>query len=83
MAPSLPIMENMKMTFTDQIRQAVLESGLSRYAIWKATGIDQGALCKFVHGERGLSCESLDKLAEVIGLQVVVRKPLRTRKGKK
>jgi len=70
-----------RLTFTDQVRKAVLESGLSRYELWKRTGIDQATLCRFVHGQGGLSTKGFDKLAEVLGLQVVVRK--RGRKGKK
>ena len=58
---------------TDQLRQFVLDSELTRYAISKATGIDQGVLCKFVHGERGLSCDSLDRLGEFLALDLVTR----------
>ena len=66
---------------TDQLRQFVLDSELTRYAISKATGIDQGVLCKFVHGERGLSCDSTDLLGEFLELDLVVRKKPH-RKGK-
>lgn len=54
--------------FSDQIRQAVDDSGLTRYRICKTTGIDQSALGKFCAGERGLSLESLDLIAECIGM---------------
>ncbi len=57
--------------FSDQIRKAVEESGMTRYAIFKATGIDQGTLSKFVHGQVGLSMDSLDVLADILGLEVV------------
>ncbi len=60
--------------FSDQIRRAVEESGMTRYAISKATGIDQGTLSKFVHGHVGLSMDSLDVLAETLGLEVVSRR---------
>ncbi len=33
------------------------------------TGIDQAALSRFVHG-KGLSMESLDALAECLGLEI-------------
>ena len=65
--------------FSDQIRKAVMESGVTRYAIFKATGIDQGTLSKFVHGQVGLSMDSLDALADMLGLKIVARR----RKGKK
>jgi plasmid maintenance system antidote protein VapI len=60
--------------FTDQIRLAVAMCGESRYAISKATGIPQSALSRFVHGERGLSVELMDRLAEYLGLEVIVKR---------
>jgi plasmid maintenance system antidote protein VapI len=56
---------------TEQLRQAILESGQTRYAIAKATGIGQDVLSRFVRGERGLSMESLDKLGLYLGLRIV------------
>ena len=56
--------------FSDQIRAAVENCGTSRYRIAAETGIDAGALCHFVAGRRGLSMDSLDKLADYIGLRV-------------
>jgi hypothetical protein len=64
--------------FSDQIRQAIGDSGESRYRIAKETGLNEAALGKFFHGERGLSMESLDKLAEYLGLEVVTKR----RKGR-
>ena len=66
-------------TFSDQIRQLVESSGYSRYAIWKATGIDQGAMSHFLAGRRGLSLDSLDRLAEFLDIEAVAR---RGRKGR-
>ncbi|MDC0934648.1 helix-turn-helix transcriptional regulator [Pirellulales bacterium] len=66
--------------FSDQIRQAIADSGQTRYRISVESGINEAALGKFFHGERGLSLESLDKLAAHLGLRVVMdRKP---KKGK-
>ena len=62
-----------------QIRQLVESSGYSRYAIWKATGIDQGAMSHFLAGRRGLSLDSLDRLAEFLDIEAVAR---RSRKGR-
>lgn len=59
--------------FSDQIRAAVENCGESRYRISAETGIDAGALCHFVAGRRGLSMDSLDKLADCIGLRVVAK----------
>jgi transcriptional regulator with XRE-family HTH domain len=64
---------------SDQIRQAIVDSGETRYRISKATGINEAAQSKFVHGERGLSLESLDALAEYLHLEIVMRKPSKGR----
>lgn len=57
------------------VRQAIERSGLTRYQISQATGIDQGALSRFIHTERGLTTASLDKLAPLLGLRIVVDPP--------
>ena len=66
---------------SDQIRQAVVDSKVSRYRISKDTEIDQSVLGKFVSGERGISMETLDVLAEYLGLRIMMdRKPNKRRK---
>ena len=69
-------------TVLDDIRTAIDRSEVSRYAISKATGIDQGQLSKLMGGEAGLSIASLERLAEFLGLEIVIR-PNRRQKGKK
>jgi len=59
-----------RVKLTDQIRRALETSGKSRYAIAKTTGVDQAALSRFVHGG-GLSMESLDLVAEHLGLKII------------
>ena len=50
-------------------------SGMSRYAIAKALGIAESTMSRFVNGKGGLSMEYVDKLAELLGLHIVVVKP--------
>ena len=57
-----------------QIREAIQQSKHSRYAIWQATGIDQGTLSHFMAGHRGLSLASLDALCEFLELELRSRK---------
>ena len=64
-------------SFSDQLRRAVRESELTRYAISVKTGIDQGTLCRFIRGERGMSLDSVDRLMECLGLEI------RPRRGKR
>ena len=69
-------------TLSDELRDAVERSGLTRYAIWQETGIDQGTMSKFMAGNRGLSLESIDKLADLLGLHVVTDAELPRPKGR-
>ena len=68
-------MSKKRLKLTDQVRQAVDESGKSRNAIAKATGIDKGALSRFMSGKRGLSLTTLDVLGEVLSLRISVEGP--------
>jgi hypothetical protein len=63
--------------FSDQLRQVIRDSGMTRYALSVQTGIDQAVLSKFMAGKIGLSLRSIDKLMDVLGLEV---RPLRKRK---
>jgi hypothetical protein len=62
-------------TLSDQIRDAILTASVSRYRIAKETGVDQPALSRFVHGERGLSIEALDAIGLYLGLVIVKKQP--------
>lgn len=63
----------LKRTFSDSIRLAIDQSGMTRYEISKRTGVEQSALSRFMSGERGLSTSTLDKVAELLNLEVVQR----------
>jgi transcriptional regulator with XRE-family HTH domain len=67
---------------TDQLRQAIDESGLTRYQISKATGIDESALAKFYNGHRGLSMEALNALGEFLRLTITLGRKPGPKKGK-
>jgi transcriptional regulator with XRE-family HTH domain len=58
--------------FSEQLREAIAASGASHYALARAVEISESALSRFVSGKRGLTLASLDKLAEVLGLILVV-----------
>lgn len=68
----------MSKTLTDQIRQAVDQSGQSRYRLCKTLGIPESSMSRFMAGG-GLSFENLDKLADLLGLRLAARK---RRKGR-
>jgi hypothetical protein len=60
-------------SFSDQIRDAVDASGMSRYVICNAIGISQSTMSRFMGRQGGLSMASLDRLADLLGLAVVAR----------
>lgn len=56
---------------SDQIRDAIRRSEMSQNEIARQSQIDGGTLSKFVTGERGLSLESIERLAVTLNLQIV------------
>ena len=61
---------------SDQLRQAIDNSGLTRYAIAKESGISETALSLFYNGHRGLSMKALNALGECLQLSIQLgRKP--------
>ena len=66
-----------RLKLTEQVRQAIDNCGESRYRICIETGLDRATLSRFMSGERGLSMEALDTVADYLGLSIVRdRKPV-------
>lgn len=55
------------MTLTDQIRQIIIESGVSQYALSKHTDISQSILSAYLNGKQ-ISGSTLDTLADWCGV---------------
>jgi transcriptional regulator with XRE-family HTH domain len=66
---------------SDQIRQAVDASGLTRYRICKTLGLAESTKSRFMTGKGGLSMEYLDALAELLDLNITEGGTKRTKKG--
>jgi len=62
------------MKLSDQLRRVIDESGLSRYALAQLADIDESALAKFYNARRTLSMPAMDRLGEVLGLEIVMRR---------
>ena len=75
----VPTMRQKKLS--DEIREAVLTSGMSRYSIAKALGVAESTMSRFVNGKGGLSMEYFDRLAELLGLHIVVESSKKRRDG--
>jgi transcriptional regulator with XRE-family HTH domain len=65
----------------DAIRSAVEASGQSRYRIAKESGVSAGQLSRLVNRERSLSVETVERLAEYLGLRIVLE-PAKRGKGR-
>ena len=65
----------------EQIRKAIEMSGKTRYRIAKESGVAQSQLSRLMSGERGLSVETVERLAECLGLEIEIRST-RRRKGR-
>jgi len=61
---------------TDQLRQAIDDSGVTRYRIAQETGVSETALSLFYNGHRGLSMKNMNALGKYLNLRIVMdRKP--------
>ncbi len=58
----------------EAVREAIEGSGIQPAEIARRSGIDKAALSRFLRGDVGLSIESIEKLAPVLGLQIIVKK---------
>ena len=66
-----------RIKLSDQIRRAIDASGVTRYRIAKEIGLDHAVCSRFMADKSGLSVKNLDALADVLGLDVVARGPVR------
>lgn len=65
---------------SEQIRQAIKASGMSRYAICKRLDFSESVMSKFMRGQSGLSMETIDRLGDLLGLEIVARTKARKRR---
>jgi len=73
-------MSKKRKPISDQLRDAVRNAEVSRYRISQETGIAQGQLSRFVHGQSRLSLDTIDLLAEYLELEVISKQNTRKRR---
>ncbi len=67
---------------SEALRAAVKASGQTPYSIAKGADINRSQLSRLLSGERGLNSETMERLAEYLGLEIVVRPKTSTTKKK-
>jgi len=71
------------MNMSDTVRDAIEKCGMTRYAIAQRTGISEGALSRFMSGDRDMTLRTLERFAHIIGVRLVVSRPkMRRKKGR-
>jgi plasmid maintenance system antidote protein VapI len=64
---------------SDHLRQAILAYG-SAYSLAGTAGVDRATISRFLAGKSALSLETVDRLAEVLGLRLVQSRAVRRAK---
>lgn len=64
----------MNTPMTDALRKAITDSGLTPYALSKASGVSQAVLSRWLSGKRGITLDTADRLAAALGLTCSLRK---------
>lgn len=59
---------------SEQIRRLIVDCGMSCYELAKLTGVSESTLSRFKSGQRALSMKALDKLGEVLDLEIKARR---------
>lgn len=70
----------MSKVLTD-LKEKIGQCGKSRYVIAKESGVSAAQLSRFMTGERGLSLDSVERVAAYLGLELVLRRAAKHRRG--
>ncbi len=67
---------------TDALRAAIKVSDETQYSIAKGAGVARSQLSRLMSGKQGMSEETIERLAEYLGLEIIIQPKPKTRKGK-
>ena len=73
----------MKRQLSDQLRSAIEHSGLTCYAICKATGLHKSVMSRFMAGKTGLAQDKIDRIGLLLGLKLAATRKTGKGKGKR
>jgi transcriptional regulator with XRE-family HTH domain len=57
-------------TFSDELRDQIERSGLTPYALGKRADVDPGILSRFLSGRRGMTTDTIDRIAAALNLHL-------------
>ena len=57
-----------------ELRKAIVESGYTQNQLSELSGVNRAQINRFVHGERTMTLESVEKIAKVLKLELKKRK---------
>lgn len=63
----------------EQLIRAIESCGQTRYQIAKGSGVAQSQLSRLVRGEGGMSVTNIERIAEYLGLEVIIRRKSKAR----
>ena len=63
----------------NKLRRAIIDSGLTHYAIGKLSGVDTAVIDRFVSGERDIRLETAGRIAEPLGYKLAANKSASSR----
>ena len=58
----------------DAIRKAIETSPVSVYEVAQRSGVDKATLSRFMNGKASLSVDAIERIAPVVGIEIVVVK---------
>ena len=67
---------------TKAIAEAVKASDQTPYAIAKGAGVARSQLSRLMSGERGLNTDTIERLADYLGLRITIEPRGKTTKGR-
>ena len=67
---------------TESIAAAIRASDQTPYAIAKGAGVARSQLSRLLSGERGMSTETIERLADYLDLQIIIRRKVKKTKGR-
>lgn len=67
---------------TDAIAAAIRASKETPYSIAKGAGVARSQLSRLMSGERGLNTDTIERLADYLGLRIVIEPKGKSRKDR-